>query len=71
MICDFWGLVRVCGAPIAMRWIFAIVANFAAILDRKDLQPADRALGGTVLGQTHAVWCYFQDTWRGRDERYT
>lgn len=46
MICDFWGLVRVCGAPIAMRWIFSIVANFAAILDRKDLQPADRAVGG-------------------------
>ena len=45
VISDFWGLVRICCAPIAFRWLFAIFANFAVLLERRDLQPADRALG--------------------------
>lgn len=45
VVSDFVGLVRVCGAPVAIRWLFAIVANVVAIIERRDLQPADRALG--------------------------
>ena len=42
---DFIGLWRVCGGFVALKWLFCIAANFPKILRRKDLQPADRAMG--------------------------
>jgi FkbM family methyltransferase len=42
---DFRGLCRVCGVGVAVRWLFAIAANFSACRVRNDLQPADAAVG--------------------------
>ena len=42
---DFWGLRRVGGFALAVRWLFAIVFNFRQCRAERNLQPADRAMG--------------------------
>jgi FkbM family methyltransferase len=42
---DFWGLVRVCGPWIALRWLVAIVIRFPECRRAGNLQPADAWLG--------------------------
>ena len=45
ILSDFVGLWRVCGGVVALKWLLCITSNFPEILRRKDLQPADRAMG--------------------------
>jgi FkbM family methyltransferase len=42
---DFFGLVRVCGMVVAFRWLTRIVATAGACRDKRNLQPADLAMG--------------------------
>jgi len=42
---DFFGLWRVCGFGVAMRWLFYVAWNLRECVRRRDLQPADLALG--------------------------
>jgi FkbM family methyltransferase len=42
---DFFGLARVCGLRIAFGWLFSVFTNLPEILQSKNLQPADRAMG--------------------------
>lgn len=42
---DFLGLSRVCGTWLALRWLLSVVVNIPSIRDKRNLQPADDALG--------------------------
>lgn len=42
---DFWGLVSVCGPLVAMRWLSLVIIHLMDIFRRRDLQPADIAMG--------------------------
>jgi hypothetical protein len=42
---DCWGLWRVCGLRVALRWLWAIAWNFRACRASGNLQPADAAMG--------------------------
>jgi FkbM family methyltransferase len=42
---DAWGLRRVCGAGIALRWLAAIALRFPQCRREGNLQPADAAVG--------------------------
>jgi FkbM family methyltransferase len=42
---DFYGLVRVCGPLLALRWILCVHFHLSAILKSGNLQPADKAMG--------------------------
>lgn len=42
---DFFGLWRICGGFLAIRWLILIPLNAVPIFRRGDLQPADQALG--------------------------
>jgi FkbM family methyltransferase len=45
LIRDFLGLRRICGLSVSTRWLLCIVAAFAEVVKRGDLQPADRMMG--------------------------
>lgn len=45
LLVDFRGLARVCGLGVALRWLGSVLANFPAVVQRGDLQPADAAMG--------------------------
>ena len=55
---DFFGLVRVCGLAVALRWLMAIAMNFKKCVRARNLQPADIAMGigpfAARLGQARA-----------------
>jgi len=42
---DFLGLGRVCGWSVAFRWLRQLVFSWREVLQEKNLQPVDRALG--------------------------
>jgi FkbM family methyltransferase len=42
---DFFGLIRVCGFPVALRWMFHVQANLLKVLRSGNLQIADFAMG--------------------------
>ena len=42
---DFFGLARVCGPLVALRWMFYVLANLPGILRSGNLQFADLAMG--------------------------
>lgn len=42
---DFFGLVRVVGIGLALAWLGQVILRLPAILKRRDLQPADHAMG--------------------------
>jgi len=42
---DFFGLSRILGPYFALKWASMILVHFPSILRRKDLQPADQAMG--------------------------
>ncbi len=56
---DFFGLWRVCGFVVAIRWLFFVARNLRECVGRRDLQPADLALGlgpiGARLGNARAM----------------
>jgi FkbM family methyltransferase len=45
IIDDFFGLRRVCGTSVALRWLLAVVTNVRRILRERNLKSADAALG--------------------------
>jgi len=45
LLSDFVGLWRVCGAAVALRWMFKMALHLRECILRRDLQPADRAMG--------------------------
>lgn len=45
LLTDFVGLWRICGASIALKWLFSVVVRFGPILKQGNLKPADRAMG--------------------------
>ncbi|MEA2734699.1 MAG: hypothetical protein QOE14_1150 [Humisphaera sp.] len=42
---DFFGLIRVCGFRVALRWLAMIVLHFPQCVREGNLQAADRAMG--------------------------
>lgn len=54
---DFLGLWRICGALIALEWIFRILTNLPAIFEHKDLQPADIAMGSGPFIVKYQKYC--------------
>lgn len=42
---DTFGLIRVCGFGVAMRWLSKVFLNFGKCLKARNLQPADIAMG--------------------------
>jgi FkbM family methyltransferase len=42
---DFFGLIRVCGFAVGLRWMFHVQANLLVILKSGNLQIADLAMG--------------------------
>ena len=61
IISDFVGLIRVCGVAVACKWLLAIICHFPSCIKRRDLHPADRALGfgpfRAKYGKAHAQIC--------------
>lgn len=58
---DFVGLVEVCGLLVAFRWLLSILLNLTEILNKGDLQPADRAMGeGPFSVRIKRKNCQFQ-----------
>jgi FkbM family methyltransferase len=59
LVSDFFGLWRVCGFMLAMRWGWNVVRNLGECRRRRDLQPADSALGAgpfeARLGKSWAI----------------
>jgi hypothetical protein len=45
ILSDFLGLARVCGWPVAFRWLFAIATHLNQCRARKNLAPADEVFG--------------------------
>jgi len=58
---DFWGIRRVCGIGVALRWLWAIGTHLGACWRSGNLQPADAVLGdgpfAVRLGRAKAVLC--------------
>jgi FkbM family methyltransferase len=42
---DFWGLRRVCGTRMALRWLGCVVTSLPSVLKARNLQPADLRMG--------------------------
>lgn len=42
---DFFGLMRVCGPVVALRWMFHVLTHFKAVARTGSLQSADLAMG--------------------------
>jgi len=42
---DFYGLVRICGPIVALRWLSYVCLQLPRILKSRNLQPADIAMG--------------------------
>ena len=42
---DVAGIIRVCGARVAAKWLFLVIVNLSAVLKSRNLQVADRAMG--------------------------
>jgi len=42
---DTVGIARVCGAAVAAKWVGHIVVNLPTVMESKNLQCADRAMG--------------------------
>jgi FkbM family methyltransferase len=53
ILSDAAGLVRVCGASVAFRWLLKVLTNFGACRREGNLQPADRAMGEGPFVCTH------------------
>jgi FkbM family methyltransferase len=58
---DFWGIRRVCGLGVALRWLWAVLTHLGACRKSGNLQPADAVLGegpfAVRLGNAKAVLC--------------
>lgn len=44
---DGYGLVRVCGIAVALRWLSLVLLESGGILRCRNLQPPGRAMGGS------------------------
>jgi FkbM family methyltransferase len=51
---DAAGITRVCGPFVAAKWLGQVVVNFPAVLDSKNLQSADKAMGSGPFRATRA-----------------
>src|SRR5262245_35919033 len=45
IISDFFGLIRVCGIGVALKWLTKIVLHFPQCVRQRNLQAPDRAMG--------------------------
>src|SRR4051812_49591430 len=45
LVSDFLGMWRVCGAIVALRWLWQVLRHLGECRRRRDLQPADLAMG--------------------------
>ncbi|HVT87580.1 MAG TPA: FkbM family methyltransferase [Tepidisphaeraceae bacterium] len=45
IVSDFFGLWRVCGFGIAVKWVTKIIGSFGECVRERNLQPADIAMG--------------------------
>ena len=45
LLCDFTGLMRLCGVAVGCKWLLMAIIKAKEILQRGDLQPADQKMG--------------------------
>ena len=57
LIGDYFGLIQVCGIYVASKWIIFVLFNLFAILNSRNLQSADRAMGSGPFEVTLKRYC--------------
>lgn len=60
---DFFGLFRILGPYFALKWAAMVFIHLPSIFRKKDLQPADWAMGGGSISCPLSTRCGFQCLW--------